>query len=166
MLTKDQERKALEKVKKILAELGTDKENSYVLTAFDGCVEDAETNIEHDFALSAKYRAESARKQLEETKTELEYWKEKAEKAAALNRKILSHKDAATIQNIIQNDLSRQKEEEKESGKLIIEYAEKPDSDTFIKSVNRNRAARKIIEIDERLIKTLENSYFTLDLKN
>lgn len=59
MTTKDQERKALEKIKKIIAELG---ENSYIGTAFEGCIEDAEQNIDWDVAFSMKARLESADK--------------------------------------------------------------------------------------------------------
>lgn len=57
--TKDQERKALEKIRKIVEELG---ENSYVGTALEGCFEIAEENIDNDFACSMKQRAEAAEK--------------------------------------------------------------------------------------------------------
>lgn len=49
--TKAQERKALEQIRKIVAELG---EDSYVGTAFEGCFEIAEDNIQNDFANSMK----------------------------------------------------------------------------------------------------------------
>ena len=55
MTTKEQERQALEQIRKIVADLG---ENSYIGTAFDGCFEIAEENIENDFACSMKQRAE------------------------------------------------------------------------------------------------------------
>ncbi len=45
--TKEQERKALEKIKGIVEGLG---EQSYLATAFKGCFEIAEQNIEYDFA--------------------------------------------------------------------------------------------------------------------
>lgn len=59
MTTKDQERKALEQIRKIVAGLG---EISYIGTAFEGCFEIAEENIENDFGCSMKQRAESAEK--------------------------------------------------------------------------------------------------------
>ena len=62
MTTKEQERKALEKIKKIVEELG---ENSYIGMAFEGCFEIAEANIVNDFACSMKQRAESAEQKLE-----------------------------------------------------------------------------------------------------
>ena len=63
MTTKEQERKALEQIKKIIASLG---EDSYVATAFEGCFEIAEENIENDFGCSMKDRAESAEKRAED----------------------------------------------------------------------------------------------------
>lgn len=56
MTTKEQERKALEQIKKIVEGLG---EDSYVATAFTGCFEDAEENIENDFAFSMYGRFKS-----------------------------------------------------------------------------------------------------------
>lgn len=52
MATKEQERKALARIRKIVAELG---EDSYLATAFDGTWELAESNIENDFANSAQW---------------------------------------------------------------------------------------------------------------
>lgn len=57
MTTKEQERKALEQIKSIINSMG---EDSYIGTAFAGCVEDAEANIENDFALSMKNRYETS----------------------------------------------------------------------------------------------------------
>lgn len=55
MTTKEQERKALEQIRKIVSSLG---EDSYIATAFEGCFEIAEENIENDFACSMKQNAE------------------------------------------------------------------------------------------------------------
>lgn len=51
--TKEQERETLEKIKAMVAELGP---QSYLATAFEGCFEDAEQNIEDDVAYSMKAR--------------------------------------------------------------------------------------------------------------
>lgn len=56
MTTKEQERKALEKIIKIVEELG---EGSYLSMAFDGCFDIARDNIEYDFGDSYKARAEA-----------------------------------------------------------------------------------------------------------
>lgn len=60
MTTKEQERKALEQIRKIVEELG---EGSYIATAFEGCFEIAEENIENDFACSMKQRLETSEKE-------------------------------------------------------------------------------------------------------
>lgn len=65
MTTKEQERKALEQIRKIVAGLG---ENSYVGTAFEGCFEDAEENIENDFALSMNGRWQDAEQDIAQYK--------------------------------------------------------------------------------------------------
>lgn len=59
--TKEQEREALAKIKDIIEQLGPD---SYLATAFEGTFEDAETNIENDWACSMKQRADAAEKRL------------------------------------------------------------------------------------------------------
>ena len=53
--TKQQERNALAAIKKMVEELGP---QSYLATAFEGCFEDAEQNIEDDAAYSMKARLE------------------------------------------------------------------------------------------------------------
>lgn len=65
MTTKEQERKALEQIKKIVEGLG---ENSYIGTAFEGCFEIAEDNIKNDFACSMKQAKEMAEKQFIDAK--------------------------------------------------------------------------------------------------
>ena len=95
MATKEQERKALARIRKIVAELG---EDSYIATAFDGAWELAEENIENDFGNSTRWyidkynnsgedvrkareeAEEDSRKlrvELEEMKTDLEHWQGK-----------------------------------------------------------------------------------------
>ena len=69
MVTKEQERKALEQIEKIVSALGAD---SYIATAFDGCFEDARENIENDFALCMKDRYETERKRAEDLQAEVD----------------------------------------------------------------------------------------------
>lgn len=68
--TKDQERKALDQIRKIVAGLG---EDSYIGMAFEGCFEIAEENINNDFACSMKQRAESAEAKADKLKKDNEY---------------------------------------------------------------------------------------------
>ena len=65
MTTKEQERKALEKIEKIIAELG---EDSYVATAFKGCIADATDNIKNDWAMSMYDRWQDAESKIEQYK--------------------------------------------------------------------------------------------------
>ena len=86
MATKEQERKALARIRKIVAELG---EDSYLATAFDGAWEIAEENIENDFANSTKFyvdkyngtdsRAVAAENKIRELTAEVEFQKGEAE---------------------------------------------------------------------------------------
>lgn len=115
MTTKEQERKALAQVKKIVDSLG---EQSYLGTAFDGCFQDAETNIECDFAFSMKSRWESAEEKVEKLQKELAEAKElngllvkRAERAEA---NAMSNELAATIYNDYRQALERANSELKQ----------------------------------------------------
>lgn len=68
--TKDQERKALDQIRKIVEGLG---EDSYIGMAFEGCFEIAEENINNDFGCSMKQRAESAEDKADKLKKDNEY---------------------------------------------------------------------------------------------
>lgn len=76
--TKEQERKALEQIKKIVANLGA---NSYIGMAFEGCFEIAEENIENDFGCSMKQRADKAEEEAAYFKKAAELYAEEQEEA-------------------------------------------------------------------------------------
>ena len=90
MTTKEQERKALEQIKQILSGLDPD---GWVATAMDGMIEDAEENIECDFAMSWKNRAETAEKRFEDLQTE--YNKQVTE---ATDKRLQTEKDFIELQ--------------------------------------------------------------------
>lgn len=103
MTTKEQERKALEKIRKIVEELG---ENSYIGTAFEGCFRDAEDNIEDDAAYSMKSRFEYSEKNLAEAleenkalKKELECAKAEKECWAAEKERLQAARFYSSLQN-------------------------------------------------------------------
>lgn len=82
--TKEQERKALDKIRKIIEELG---ENSYIGTAFEGCIEDAEDNIKNDWAMSMKDRWQSAEQTIEKQKAKVKrLYEEDEAKAEKIKR--------------------------------------------------------------------------------
>ena len=76
--TKQQERDTLAAIMKMVEELGP---QSYLATAFDGCFEDAESNIENDFGDSMQRRWENSMEELSAAKEEIN--RLKAEVAAA-----------------------------------------------------------------------------------
>lgn len=92
MPTKEQERKALEQIKKILAGLGNNPETSYICRALDGCIDIAEENIENDFADSWRGRWESSEKKLHDATKDREYFRQEAERQAAFTEKTESEK--------------------------------------------------------------------------
>ena len=81
-MTKADERKALDRIRKIVAECGAD---SYIGTALDGALELAEQNIEEDAGYSCRWyinqyhnNAEKARKEREGVEKDLQKAKESA----------------------------------------------------------------------------------------
>ena len=76
-VSKEEERKALDKIKKIVDELG---ENSYIGAAFDGCFEIAEDNIGNDFCCSMKQRTEAAEKRESESQRKIALLEDKLKK--------------------------------------------------------------------------------------
>lgn len=82
--TKAQERKALEQIKEIVAKLG---EDSYIATAFEGCFEMAEQNIDNDWAFSPKHKINCLESQMAELKDDVDMWTAKcSERGKALDR--------------------------------------------------------------------------------
>ena len=103
MVTKEQERKALEQIKKIVDSLGAD---SYIATAFDGCFEDARENIENDFALCMKDRYETERKRAKDLQEEVDRLKADLRKEKEVSEELgkaikkTQEQENATIQMI------------------------------------------------------------------
>lgn len=66
--TKQQERDTLEKIRKMVEQLGPD---SYLATAFEGCFDLAAENIDNDWACSMADRARNAEKRVAELEDKL-----------------------------------------------------------------------------------------------
>ena len=73
--TKQQERDTLEKIRKMVEQLGPD---SYLATAFEGCFDLAAENIDNDWACSMADRARSAEKRVAKLKDQLKQIQETA----------------------------------------------------------------------------------------
>lgn len=163
MTTKEQERKVLAQIKKLVESLG---EDSYVGTAFEGCFEIAETNIENDWACSMKQRAESAEKKvttLELDNRDLRLAVKKAKEDASseitalqnqieeLEKKVISQDDLEDCISLVQNRVYELHEAAQEAAEKIVKFADDPDSEVFKQAVKSNRSAMR----DEAYCKSL-----------
>lgn len=140
MTTKEQERKALAQIEKILGTLDRD---SWVNTAFAGCVEDARENIENDFANSAKERAEHYEKKYNEAKQEakeareaMEAMKANAEREA---EKRIDKEDLRIMYSALVMQIDAEREAIDKAAAEIVENAEQTGSENFISAVVAHR---------------------------
>ena len=103
MTTKDQERQAIEKIRKIVEGLG---ENSYVGFAMDGVLELAEDNIREDTAYSMKESAEIAWERAAKAEKENKDLKKTVEKREAtileLNTELCNAKANEISEELVQ----------------------------------------------------------------
>lgn len=89
--TKQQERDTLDAIRRMIAELG---KNSYLASAFDGCFEIAEQNIEYDEGGSMKERAEKAEQEFDAAKAALAEAESKLDSLADENNQLRAGQDA------------------------------------------------------------------------
>lgn len=160
--TKRQERAALEKIRKIVDELGPD---SYIATAFDGCFKDAEANIENDWALSMKDRwltsdrelndangtIEELRDKLAESEKDsrgssrqqrIQIAEEKDAEIASLKSRLLADDDLADISRLLSKTVADLGKEVNDAAARIVEVADQPESAAFRNAVKDHRAAK------------------------
>lgn len=149
--TKQQEREALAEIKAIVEALG---ENSYLATAFAGCFEDAENNIEDDAAYSMKDRWESAERKLAEAEKKIasieldnrdlrialdRVKQEAADAQQALRDKTLAPDDMTDIQQLIDETIYDLDSRVKAAAQAIVKYADDPASPEFQQAVSSHR---------------------------
>ena len=161
MTTKEQERKALAQIKKIVESLG---EDSYIGTAFEGCFEDAETNIENDWALSMKDRWMAADRKLNEANGTIEELRDKLAESekdyeaahatahqiaeekdaeiASLKSRLLADDDLADISRLLSKTVADLGKEVNDAAARIVEVADQPESAAFRNAVKDHRAAK------------------------
>lgn len=111
MTTKEQERQAIQKIRKIVEGMG---ENSYLATAMEGVLETAEENIEYDAAFSLKGRAEVAEKEAstlkkenEELRKALKEQQERAERLESRCNEAHSELQRYTLPDWMQRELDK-----------------------------------------------------------
>ena len=142
MTTKEQERKALEQIRKIVAGLG---EGSYIATALDGMFEDAEENIENDFALSWKDRAQTAERRLAELTTD--YNRQISEMSA---RRVEAENKLADVEKMLIDARAARDKAEKENDEWRIAYNAEADEHTNAKATIAKQEA-EIIRLKAKL---------------
>lgn len=162
--TKAQELEALEKIKAIVETLGP---QSYLATAFEGCFDDAESNIENDFGDSMKARWKSAEQRYGEAvkeafavSEELELVQKNLQSAeAALERMqtiILGPDDLEDLRQLVSDRVDESCERAKETAAEIVEYADDPSSTEFLDAVKMNRSYAGRVEFYRNLIGRVE----------
>ena len=144
--TKKQEQEALNKIKEILADFRPD---TYLGMAFDGIIDDAQTNIDCDFGGSYKERYDKAMAEGFKVAEELEEAKQALEKTKKfiLSVDILNEIHTSAIE--YQNYLTKVKEQE---AKRIVELADDTSSNEFIEAVRHHRFYAKRAEKQEEII--------------
>lgn len=151
-VSKDTEREYLGRIKNILDALGP---NSYCAMAFEGCVGDAEENIDNDFAVSMKGRWESEKKAHEETREGL---------ISKLNDRI---KRVAELEAEVQKARQMEAQARKEAAedKIALEKAKGkilPDNVaaelTAILKKQADEAAKEALYYADRMAVEVENS--------
>lgn len=151
-VSKDTEREYLGRIKNILDALGP---NSYCATAFEGCVGDAEENIDNDFAVSMKGRWESEKKAHEETREGL---------IGKLNDRI---KRVAELEAEVQKARQMEAQARKEAAedKIALEKAKEkilPDNVaaelTIMLRKQADEAAKEALYYADRMAAEVENS--------
>ena len=155
MTTKEQERKALAQIRKIVEGLG---DGSYIGMAFEGCFEDAETNIENDWGCSMKQRAESAERKLEEAinarKSEAMMADTQRKQVASLKAQVnkLTEKNGYQLATIKAMEQEAKQEQEK-TDKAVMDLSNK-----LIEKQNELEAAQlEIIRLKARLFDLIDN---------
>lgn len=164
LASKRNERETLEVIRQLVADLG---EQSYLATAFDGCFQDAEDNIDDDAAYSMKARWESAEKKLDEAKETIERLKsdisiltadlENARSARddaveLMKAGTLSSDDLCDLRQLLEDCIEEAEEKAREAAQEIVKYAEDPTGKEFAQAVADHRNHTKYAEYHRELL--------------
>lgn len=158
LASKRNERETLEIIRQMVADLGP---ASYLATAFEGCFEDAESNIENDFGDSMSRRWKYSESQLESAKEEIKELKEQLEESkkdweaahaaaheisdqkdaeiAALQAQVLGPDDMEDIRQLLRDRATEADEKAKEAAAEIVEHADDPAGKEFQNAVKMHR---------------------------
>lgn len=171
MATKRNERETLEVIRQLVADLGP---QSYLATAFEGCFEIAEQNIEYDFGDSMKGRVESAERKVEGLEAEIKSLKDqlaesekdyeaahaanhelaeqKDAEIAALQAQILGPDDMEDVRQLLSDRADEAEEKALKAADEIVKYAEAPTSKEFQEAVRMHRNYIRDVEYTRDLL--------------
>lgn len=158
MATKRNERETLEIIRQLVADLG---EQSYLATAFQGCFEIAEENIENDFGDSLRDRLVGALNKIDLLEAKVEELEKKLKTAelnerdlrsaiekakadasktiTALQIRQLSDEDLETVITILHDRAVEAEEMAEKTAAEIVRLADDPASPEFRRAVAMNR---------------------------
>lgn len=139
MMTKDQEREVLKKIKALIDSTGSD---SYIEAAFAGCCEIAADNIANDFMTSLKDRAEEANKR---------------EAAAKLEAQELKDNNKRLQANI--EDLEKKLEAEKTAKETALNNAALQTENLFVEKENVSGLKKEIDGLTDEIIRLKAKLY-------
>ena len=167
LATKQQERDTLAAIRQMVDELGP---QSYLATAFQGCFEIAEQNIEYDFGDSMKGRVEVAERKSESLEAQVKELEEKLrqeiadkqrarDEAQAVIKKLearsLSDEDLDRIITILGDRAKEAEELAEKTAAEIVRLADDPASPEFRRAVSMNRNhsvhAKSVRELIDRV---------------
>jgi len=145
MVTKNDERKALEQIKKIIEKLG---EDSYIAIAFEGCFEIAEENIDNDMACSMKQRYEMADKEAWDAQKRHSACSDELTKCIEQNKQL--KREIETKDQLLEQERSFKREVKKELEQADREVEKQSD---IIEKLNEviERQDNEILKLKARL---------------
>lgn len=175
MTTKEQEKKALEQIRKIVSGLG---EDSYIGTAFEGCFEIAEENIENDFACSMKQNAEhymelyenlqdeyytlkasadeASRDREEEIKKATEMLDSMQEKISKLNKRTPDALHYKQIWNLVYDSIENNKAWMDTYADTMADFSDTPTDIAFANAAKNYKKCRTAYEEQKKLLDYLD----------
>lgn len=150
MTTKDQERKALAQIRKIVEDLGPD---SYIGIAFEGCFDIAAQNIDNDWGCSLKQETASLSKTVKQLESKLDEAIQRRSKDQAQTEALQKELDSVKAKTLGPDDLYDCKQMAEEvifeaeqiqnaAAAQIVQYADAPDSKEFKEAVMHHRNAK------------------------
>ena len=150
--TKEQERAALKKIRKIVADLG---EGSYLSYAFDGCFDIAEQNIENDFSISMLAARNEALEREEKAEKRVKIATEKVDELRSqilhMQKHTLTLPDLETCHAVVRRSGTDAWDTMMSLAEKVVELAEQPESVAFKDAVAAHRRQKKLVEAYDEL---------------